>query len=87
MGYIRSGPNAAPPPEAAAHDEEQSDEKAKTSKRKPEGEEEEQVLWMANERFAGNELLFHPSDIGMLRDDKRKEDTDSCHRHSADGSA
>jgi actin-related protein 6 len=27
--------------------------------------EEEQVLWMGNERFAGPELLFNPSDIGL----------------------
>lgn len=30
------------------------------------GEEEEAVLWMGNERFAGPELLFNPSDIGEL---------------------
>ncbi|KIR35961.1 actin-like protein ARP6 [Cryptococcus deuterogattii MMRL2647] len=55
-GYIRSGPNAAPP--------EQTDGAGEVSgKRKP--EEEEQVLWMGNERFAGPELLFHPSDIGL----------------------
>lgn len=52
-GYIRSGPNANPPPKA---------KEAEEPKKK--GEEEEQVLWMGNERFAGPELLFNPSDIG-----------------------
>ncbi|BEI84061.1 hypothetical protein CcaverHIS002_0406650 [Cutaneotrichosporon cavernicola] len=51
-GYIRSGPNAQRPPEG---------EEA----RKKGPEEEEQVLWMGNERFAGPELLFNPSDIGI----------------------
>ncbi|CAK9780965.1 unnamed protein product [Cutaneotrichosporon oleaginosum] len=49
-GYIRSGPNAQPPP--------QSEETRKK-------DEEEQVLFMGNERFAGPELLFNPSDIGI----------------------
>lgn len=53
-GYIRSGPNARPPPEG---------EKGEETKRKG-PDEEEQVLWMGNERFAGPELLFSPSDIG-----------------------
>lgn len=54
IGYIRSGPNAAPPPDA---DGEQSKKVA------AEGEEE-QVLYMGNERFLGPELLFNPSDLG-----------------------
>ncbi|KAL7421477.1 Actin-related protein 6 [Cryptotrichosporon argae] len=50
-GYIRSGPNAAVP----------EDMDAKGKRR----DEDEQVLFMGNERFAGPELLFHPSDIGI----------------------
>jgi hypothetical protein len=50
-GYIRSGPNAEPR-------EPEQGRKVNTS------EEEEAVLWMGNERFAGPELLFNPSDIG-----------------------
>ena len=51
-GYIRSGPNAEPR------------EPGQGSKKANMGEEEEAVLWMGNERFAGPELLFNPSDIG-----------------------
>ncbi|WOO80535.1 Actin-like protein ARP6 [Vanrija pseudolonga] len=58
-GYIRSGPNAVAPPEGA--EEADGSDKPKRAT----GDEEEQVLWMENERFAGNELLFHPSDIGL----------------------
>lgn len=57
-GYIRSGPKAQPPPETEHGEEE------KEIKKKKGAEEEEQVLWMGNERFAGPELLFNPSDIG-----------------------
>ena len=53
-GYIRSGPNATRPDTAP--------ETAEKVVRKP--GEEEQVLIMGNERFAGSELLFNPSDIG-----------------------
>jgi len=69
MGYIRSGPNAVVPEPANGDDDEKSKEKEQGAapKRKTQGDEEEQVLWMGNERFAGNELLFHPSDIGELR--------------------
>lgn len=49
-GYIRSGPKAQAPPQV--------------EEPRKKGEEEEQVLWMGNERFAGPELLFNPSDIG-----------------------
>jgi actin-related protein 6 len=55
VGYIRSGPNAAPPDSVEAE--------VAAKKRVQEGEEE-QVLFMGNERFAGPELLFNPSDIG-----------------------
>lgn len=60
-GYIRSGPNAVAAPEQP---EEKEEPAAPPSKRRHQGEEEEQVLFMANERFAGNELIFHPSDVG-----------------------
>jgi len=55
VGYIRSGPNAAPPVV----------EGEVAPKKKPVEGEEEQVLYMGNERFAGPELLFNPSDIGQ----------------------
>jgi actin-related protein 6 len=73
MGHIRSGPNAVVPPaqpkdaedaDNADKDQEKEKGKEKASARRRQGEEEEQVLWMGNERFAGNELLFHPPDIG-----------------------
>jgi actin-related protein 6 len=51
-GYIRSGPNTAIPEDVAP------------APKKQNAEEEEQVLYMGNERFAGPELLFRPSDIG-----------------------
>jgi len=57
-GYIRSGPNAAPPTPPA---------NGGISRPNGANEEEEQVLWMGNERFAGPELLFNPSDIGKIR--------------------
>jgi actin-related protein 6 len=56
-GYIRSGPGATSPPIA------QAGVNASSGKALP-GEEDEQVLYMGNERFAGPELLFNPSDIG-----------------------
>ena len=55
VGYVRSGPNAAPPSPSGNGQAKQANGA---------GEEEEQVLWMGNERFAGPELLFNPSDIG-----------------------
>jgi actin-related protein 6 len=55
-GYIRSGPGASTI-------EQTNGEKPVNSKTGT-GEEEEQVLFMGNERFAGPELLFNPSDIG-----------------------
>lgn len=61
-GYIRSGPNAVPQesgPQANGNDG------AKAARKVGGTEEEEQVLWMGNERFAGPELLFNPSDIGL----------------------
>ena len=57
VGYIRSGPNAVVP--------EPVEGEVAPKKRSHEGEEE-QVLFMGNERFAGPELLFNPSDIGKL---------------------
>ncbi|WVO16547.1 actin-like protein ARP6 [Cryptococcus depauperatus] len=57
-GYIRSGPNAALP--------DPNDEGFYNGK-KNRTIEEEQVLWMGNERFAGPELLFNPSDIGLTQ--------------------
>jgi actin-related protein 6 len=61
-GYIRSGPNAARPESEAQAD---GNGNAKTARKVGGTEEEEQVLWMGNERFAGPELLFNPSDIGL----------------------
>jgi len=55
IGYIRSGPNADPPAPALNGDMKRTNVAV---------DEEEQVLWMGNERFAGSELLFNPSDIG-----------------------
>ncbi|WWD21521.1 actin-like protein ARP6 [Kwoniella shandongensis] len=60
-GYIRSGPNAVPPEDDGAV-KTNGDSGRKPSKQV---EEEEQVLLMGNERFAGPELLFNPSDIGL----------------------
>ncbi|WWD07640.1 actin-like protein ARP6 [Kwoniella europaea PYCC6329] len=56
-GYIRSGPNANPLTE-------NEDKQVNGYSRKLE-EDEEQILVMGNERFAGPELLFNPSDIGL----------------------
>ncbi|KAK8847430.1 actin-like protein ARP6 [Kwoniella newhampshirensis] len=59
-GYIRSGPNATPPEDNA-----QAPTNDNEHGRSAQVDEEEQVLWMGNERFAGPELLFSPSDIGF----------------------
>lgn len=64
-GYIRSGPNAVAPPETDKENGEETTPAPVPAKRRHPGEEEEQVLFMGNERFAGNELLFNPSDIGI----------------------
>jgi actin-related protein 6 len=61
-GYIRSGPNAAPTESEAQAN---GNDSAKAARKVGGTEEEEQVLWMGNERFAGPELLFNPSDIGL----------------------
>lgn len=72
-GYIRSGPDAQiPNPETVeANGKSQGGAGVKgdssndnSNKRGAEVLEEEQVLIMGNERFAGPELLFNPSDIG-----------------------
>ncbi|WRT64746.1 actin-like protein ARP6 [Kwoniella shivajii] len=62
-GYIRSGPNATPLEDDVV--EEKVNGHGHGKKKHQDDEEEEQVLWMGNERFAGPELLFNPSDIGL----------------------
>jgi actin-related protein 6 len=57
-GHIRSGPNTATPEVVQLND-------SRKAGRSVNEEDEEQVLWMGNERFAGPELLFNPSDIGQ----------------------
>ncbi|WVQ75999.1 actin-like protein ARP6 [Cryptococcus sp. DSM 104548] len=67
-GYIRSGPNASIPEDVRGDEDVDMDGDARMDgkkKRKVNEDEEEQVLWMGNERFAGAELLFNPSDIGL----------------------
>ncbi|WWC59496.1 actin-like protein ARP6 [Kwoniella dejecticola CBS 10117] len=59
-GYIRSGPNAQIPDPESSKQPEQANGHGKLAE-----EDEEQILIMGNERFAGPELLFNPSDIGL----------------------